>query len=732
MQSIAQINAEMSTTRLNSLRRKSSLCQLACCVTDTRPPLSHNDSLSSSSLARAGRAKVRMDLRRNVRAGRDRDFPEKTRWPAASSGAIFSCENPGVTPRGNRTQLALVGALVPESLHADATCPSMASKVTERNCTPRELAASHLGTSRFVTLAFSGPSNPPDIAYLECVQRDGVSFPAMSHRGRSFRMARFSMRGEYVWKNEERYTSFKVNWALSKALLTIYLRARFVSFRHVGSYFIEHVLGNCAPMSEHFTLVCCNHAQFSQKGRGFRSVRQPMEKRGRLRWEMDVQIGAHDAQLSIRERDGGDDGGRGADKIDVKHVYTEVDFAIGSQFIRHALDDSEPTADSQGNNAFVFRPVFIYHAPGNSVPKNERFTTVCSHHVKFTHKGNDLSSTQEPMDKRRRFETMNKAVSVIAIALHHWQDASYDRENNIRYDGGESCLGSYTSHAGNIRQLLHDATRLPPPPPPKANGVRFRAGSLPDFRSWESCRTKPLVGGVLSGISRFTPPLHSCAASYSPRFTFVGSQDLTPQSSAYWNLSCVFIGCCPAPGCYGIRKEFPCKSAIGSEACRAGLINCDPIVKWVWSGAGMKVREKREIPEKTPPTNGIARHGSNMRKSGVTRPGIEPGSPWWEASGLTVARALLRLPLSSVRLGTFPTTPCSFVAAVCRDDVAVWVPKRTRAQTKAEENFSQASRPTSRDRWTDGRLTIASPAELSFPLVASSAELWSVEGLDRG
>ncbi|KAJ8869237.1 hypothetical protein PR048_030809 [Dryococelus australis] len=38
-----------------------------------------------------------------------------------------------------------------------------------------------------------------------------------------------------------------------------------------------------------------------------------------------------------------------ADKIDVKHVYTEVDFAIGSQFIRHALDDSEPVTDLQGN-----------------------------------------------------------------------------------------------------------------------------------------------------------------------------------------------------------------------------------------------------------------------------------------------------------------------------------------------------------------------------------------------
>ncbi|KAJ8870117.1 hypothetical protein PR048_029129 [Dryococelus australis] len=37
-------------------------------------------------------------------------------------------------------------------------------------------------------------------------------------------------------------------------------------------------------------------------------------------------------------------------------------------------------------------------------------------------------------------------------------------------------------------------------------------------------------------------------------------------------------------------------------------------------------------PREDPPTNGIVRHDFHMRKSGVTRPGIEPGSPWWEAS----------------------------------------------------------------------------------------------------
>ncbi|KAJ8898115.1 hypothetical protein PR048_003475 [Dryococelus australis] len=50
-------------------------------------------------------------------------------------------------------------------------------------------------------------------------------------------------------------------------------------------------------------------------------------------------------------------------------------------------------------------------------------------------------------------------------------------------------------------------------------------------------------------------------------------------SSANWSLRRVFIGCCPTPGSYGIRKVFSCKSAIGSEASRAGLINCDPIAK---------------------------------------------------------------------------------------------------------------------------------------------------------
>ncbi|KAJ8891162.1 hypothetical protein PR048_010677 [Dryococelus australis] len=43
-------------------------------------------------------------------------------------------------------------------------------------------------------------------------------------------------------------------------------------------------------------------------------------------------------------------------------------------------------------------------------------------------------------------------------------------------------------------------------------------------------------------------------------------------------------------------------------------------------------------PRENPPTSGIVRHDSHLRKSGVTRPEIEPGSPWWEASSLTGQR----------------------------------------------------------------------------------------------
>ncbi|KAJ8873710.1 hypothetical protein PR048_024544 [Dryococelus australis] len=48
---------------------------------------------------------------------------------------------------------------------------------------------------------------------------------------------------------------------------------------------------------------------------------------------------------------------------------------------------------------------------------------------------------------------------------------------------------------------------------------------------------------------------------------------LEPQLCVHWLL--------PRTWQFWIRRVFPCKSTIGSEACRMGLTNCDPVAKWL-------------------------------------------------------------------------------------------------------------------------------------------------------
>ncbi|KAJ8879955.1 hypothetical protein PR048_020576 [Dryococelus australis] len=109
--------------------------------------------------------------------------------------------------------------------------------------------------------------------------------------------------------------------------------------------------------------------------------------------------------------------------------------------------------------------------------------------------------------------------------------------------------------------------------------VRFLAGSCPDLRVWESRRT------ISSEIIRFPLPLHPGAAPYSPRFTLIGSEDLNIKS---------------------LRRS-----------------------------AGIKVHGKREIPEKIHRPAASSCAFPTCEIPGVTRPGIERSSSWWEASRLT-------------------------------------------------------------------------------------------------
>ncbi|KAJ8889343.1 hypothetical protein PR048_008842 [Dryococelus australis] len=82
-------------------------------------------------------------------------------------------------------------------------------------------------------------------------------------------------------------------------------------------------------------------------------------------------------------------------------------------------------------------------------------------------------------------------------------------------------------------------------------------------------------------------------------------------------------------GCYSnfVASGMPCR-------IRRGIVT--PALQFVvhvalevWSSAGMKGREKREIPEKT--RRPKASYGTIPTcENPVTRPGIEPGSPWWD------------------------------------------------------------------------------------------------------
>ncbi|KAJ8875096.1 hypothetical protein PR048_022987 [Dryococelus australis] len=77
-----------------------------------------------------------------------------------------------------------------------------------------------------------------------------------------------------------------------------------------------------------------------------------------------------------------------------------------------------------------------------------------------------------------------------------------------------------------LRITLHCSPytrRLTYSPPTKANRVQSPAGSLPDFRKWESCRTMLLVGGFSRG-SPGSPTLSFRRCSILTSITLIGSQ----------------------------------------------------------------------------------------------------------------------------------------------------------------------------------------------------------------
>ncbi|KAJ8867221.1 hypothetical protein PR048_031019 [Dryococelus australis] len=88
---------------------------------------------------------------------------------------------------------------------------------------------------------------------------------------------------------------------------------------------------------------------------------------------------------------------------------------------------------------------------------------------------------------------------------------------------------------------------------------------------------------------------------------------------------------------------------------------CNSMSEEIWTTLSSEVLRADEGDRENPPTNGIVQHDSHMRKSGVTRPGTEPGSPWWEASRLTAQPQWPRVQLSDGSMAA----KFSYVLTVC-------------------------------------------------------------------
>ncbi|KAJ8873638.1 hypothetical protein PR048_024460 [Dryococelus australis] len=166
------------------------------------------------------------------------------------------------------------------------------------------------------------------------------------------------------------------------------------------------------------------------------------------------------------------------DKIDFKRVYTEVTFAIGSEFIRHALDDCTPIADLQANE--------------KRIPYCQMWETSST--------GQQTGTTQQIYGSVAR----GRCLFVVGPSEREDTEDGYVRAST------SAILISLWNHA----QGATVAERLVCSPPTKVNLVRSPAGS-PDFRKWEWRRTIPLVGGFSRGSSISPTPPHSGAAPHS-------------------------------------------------------------------------------------------------------------------------------------------------------------------------------------------------------------------------
>ncbi|KAJ8865878.1 hypothetical protein PR048_033401 [Dryococelus australis] len=159
-----------------------------------------------------------------------------------------------------------------------------------------------------------------------------------------------------------------------------------------------------------------------------------------------------------------------------------------------------------------------------------------------------------------------------------------------------------TLYAGRARLLTSHQRRT---------GFGSQPTSLPDFRTWGSCRTIPLCPRVVSGISRFLLPLRSGAAPYLPRFTLIVSQDSAVRAAQISPLHSVPISSqlhrVSAEGETLYRHAHKNRHCIGTPPMRAIEVRMEQRRNEMEGVNGGSLRKPAR-------QSGVARYGSHVRK----------------------------------------------------------------------------------------------------------------------
>ncbi|KAJ8871577.1 hypothetical protein PR048_027903 [Dryococelus australis] len=172
------------------------------------------------------------------------------------------------------------------------------------------------------------------------------------------------------------------------------------------------------------------------------------------------------------------------------------------------------------------------------------------------------------------------------------------------------------------------------------NVVRTVPGSpqLPASRGVASpAGRRPVVGRPLPGVrrSKLCPFQHACLSA-SPRRHSCRNRGLPAadkQAAAVVRTAAhVTLGARSFVVGAADQEEWRwvCPAVVNSlpESASGNINKVEPMID-----VNMEQRRNERAgetgdPRKNPPTNGTVRHDSYMRKPGVTRPGIKPGSPW--------------------------------------------------------------------------------------------------------